>query len=878
MQHQIVSDFLPAGLHYLLTDINVPSETTSLFLNIARGYRDHTTPSVQEILQNWRDQCFRMAKQQDPTNPFPSPIIQSDRYYDYKGSGISCDVYSAWVPDNRTKRLIGWVIQTSGNPYPQIFFFNNNTVLSPDILRFGHTDKKNEPYLAGHFGDGLKAEINRLLNSEAVVKVSTGPSTWTFRYDEKQSLYCDIKTYITSSSPAEGTLFHVSNIRDKSIHLDPSRYLFLQSNEDIGAHVHILDQGRMFRILLEKRFWQKIFFHGIYVTDFTSGLFEFGLDYSGVLSRSLGIGVERSYVNNNTLLEKFLEACGSLQTKQNLQFPIELLNELRRRIFKSLESMSYFPFFRRLSNKRLLGEFLYEGFLLNRCVDEPAKHEAMKLKTPSDGFPRTKYIPMSRSEIEECKSELNLFGCGCTEIRDQQLLDLLRLSSKCPVLDTIRLQFAQDFMSLPEILPGDSNDLPYPNEIIQRVQTGRFPTPEDDLLARQLRNLMVQLIEDDKVLPFWSIRFKQFLHGMTPKPITPLKLSNLVYYVVDLNQFSQENSHRISKKNDPSFECRNQNCSCIHLFFLEEILRAVDSVFPSITRKELVNKKLQRLLLSQISTLPTQKNIPDHIPDSFEVPEHSPTPIQSSSNSVQNPVQKPLSAVNEPSLPNPSSGSSKGPPRAPSNDSDDGPYLENVVEQASNCVEATGKSSTADSEVHRIFHEARVAQQVASVEFTEEKDEMNLVKNDQCCLLLKQLGMNVTVYCNPRFADVFTSNRMTRVMMDLACVVSVMWGCFYNDSNTKCNIFYDESRTIAFNRAGQLFFNVFFHSKIVDLNLDHVLSHWFVVFCHELAHNKISNHGKEFGAVVEHITMTFLPVYTQKIEEMKMLLLAHRDG
>ncbi|KAL0249292.1 hypothetical protein GEMRC1_004525 [Eukaryota sp. GEM-RC1] len=182
----------------------------------------------------------------------------------------------------------------------------------------------------------------------------------------------------------------------------------------------------------------------------------------------------------------------------------------------------------------------------------------------------------------------------------------------------------------------------------------------------------------------------------------------------------------------------------------------------------------------------------------------------------------------------------------------------------------------ANPEVDRIFSEARSSQPTTDVEYSEAQSEINLVKHDACSNLLQLYGLNFTVYCNPSQSKALQKHLASAV--DLSCIVSLLWRCFYSDSDIKCNVFYDETAVIAFNKAGQIYFNIFYHNKIRGMDVDYALSHWFIVFCHELAHNKISNHGQEFGALVEHIVLTFIPLYTQKVEEMKTIVTVQRSN
>jgi hypothetical protein len=65
------------------------------------------------------------------------------------------------------------------------------------------------------------------------------------------------------------------------------------------------------------------------------------------------------------------------------------------------------------------------------------------------------------------------------------------------------------------------------------------------------------------------------------------------------------------------------------------------------------------------------------------------------------------------------------------------------------------------------------------------------------------------------------------------------------------HIFYDgTSNSIAFNRNRELFFNLKFYRELHDeeckiIPTINAMTYWFMMFCHELAHNFIQHHNSE---------------------------------
>ncbi|KAL0238405.1 hypothetical protein GEMRC1_012878 [Eukaryota sp. GEM-RC1] len=868
----ILVDLLPPEHHYLLHDSPDGTPTETISLNIVKRYRNHLKPSVRENLQNWRDQCFKQAKDYDPQNSFPSPSIETHLHKDFNGTGISFELYSAWSGEREESRKnLGWLLQTTSKLAKQthdIIFYNNNVTLGPEILRFGHSDKENEPCLAGHFGDGLKPEINRLLASGASFKIKTGPSTWSFAHDKHDSLFCYVNTNndLVSSPPA--TLIHISGIRSKTVRVDPTQYLFLRSNEQLGPVIRyqMPNKRTLVRFLMKDSYVNKIFFHGIYVTQF-SVPFPIGLDYNAALSSESGIGVERNTLNSSFIINEMLTTAASMQENKDHGLSNELFNELRYRFYTGLSRMHYgLVIVCLLKKPKIIGEFLFEGFMLSQVLKDKHTHVCQHESPASVLIAHQIIIPMNRQEINEYKDELTLFQCKYVEIQSSQLLQLLRCSPMCPVIDSIRSNFTSQFLSLPEYIIRDDVGLPYPIEIKKIIKATFFPSVEANLHACELRDDMVDLFDDVTVLPKWSIRFKQFPPTKTPKPITPLKIQKFAFYIVDISQFSQFRVHQLCKSEDESYECTGVNCSCVHTYFYEQLMKAIDTVFPASNRKKTVENKLKRLAMSSLSSLTTQR-----IP--------TPDPLQSSNTDSSTSGQEPAKG-SRPSIHSGHKNTADShrnpaqqvqlPPRRPTADE---AYLEHVVEAAFQCVSVTG-TSMADPVADRIFRQARSSQLVIESGYSEAKEEVNLIKNDSYSQRFRQFGLNIALYCHP--AQVKALETHIPSAIDLSCIVSLLWRCLYSDSDIKCNVFYDESSVIAFNRAGQVYFNIFYHNKIKDMSVDSILSHWFIVFCHELAHNKIKDHGPEFGALVEHIALTFIPLYAQKVEDMKATLIAQR--
>lgn len=87
------------------------------------------------------------------------------------------------------------------------------------------------------------------------------------------------------------------------------------------------------------------------------------------------------------------------------------------------------------------------------------------------------------------------------------------------------------------------------------------------------------------------------------------------------------------------------------------------------------------------------------------------------------------------------------------------------------------------------------------------------------------------------------------------------------------HIFYDNhSNTIAFNSGGALFFNAYYYYSLhVRERTDpsQILEYWYLVFCHELAHNLVSEHSAAHSFYIQSICYEFRPAYHHMLQAFK---------
>lgn len=88
------------------------------------------------------------------------------------------------------------------------------------------------------------------------------------------------------------------------------------------------------------------------------------------------------------------------------------------------------------------------------------------------------------------------------------------------------------------------------------------------------------------------------------------------------------------------------------------------------------------------------------------------------------------------------------------------------------------------------------------------------------------------------------------------------------------SIFYDPgSKTIAFNRAGSIFCNYFYFKQLQEQALlqsanpdrTDAIVYWWVILCHELAHNLVGDHSSAHSYYTEGFVAQYFPKVAVKL-------------
>jgi hypothetical protein len=91
------------------------------------------------------------------------------------------------------------------------------------------------------------------------------------------------------------------------------------------------------------------------------------------------------------------------------------------------------------------------------------------------------------------------------------------------------------------------------------------------------------------------------------------------------------------------------------------------------------------------------------------------------------------------------------------------------------------------------------------------------------------------------------------------------------------SIFYDPGgKTIAFNRAGSIFCNYFYFQQLHEQPLlrgpnpdrTDAIVYWWVILCHELAHNLVGDHSSAHSYYTESFVAQYFPKVASKLASL----------
>jgi len=102
------------------------------------------------------------------------------------------------------------------------------------------------------------------------------------------------------------------------------------------------------------------------------------------------------------------------------------------------------------------------------------------------------------------------------------------------------------------------------------------------------------------------------------------------------------------------------------------------------------------------------------------------------------------------------------------------------------------------------------------------------------------------------------STELNDLFLDFSKIISFLLEDIFHLPKNIVNIFYDKRSTvIGFNSDNKLFLNARCHHEI-NYGTVSPIKYWFIVICHELAHNEVKLHNAAFSSVFENIILYYL--------------------
>lgn len=803
-------------------------------LNLKDTYADYKEITLREHVQNWRDRCIELAEEMDSLQPGVhfDPRRFCTQSQQVNGWDINIAFWQGFA--------IGWIaVKRLGSDKINMELFNACTSLTPEgVLVLGQTSKRSGAF-AGFFGEGVKIEINRLKCSDANVSYYTSDTIWKFYYDNNRVLNADIAAH---PSFASGTLIIVKNAPASAY--KPSDFLFLfPCTQAISSEPNFKDTRNLsgLDILLCDHTRKRIYIQGIFVMVMEESNVEFGMNYTGpCLMSKLGIGRDRDSVDLSALLALIP---GVFVANRDV-WVLEVLCQV---IYKALNvrSASY-AFTLSVLKLRCNG-----SVGLNRMTDDLFKYF---LYVSREAANHPNLMPVSEI-TESLTKELDLFGFTPIKVEDN-LLDYLKHSTECPSLSKLWEQNYRSVLGLPEYV----FDHVQPDYDVQ-VEILEFSHQNLVEYAKSIRFHVCQYFEDGAMGE--KVRFKNF-SGIGKKNIRrfiPIKVpssQHVSYFIFDIDLLDVSLIHEESRRKYSRFSCAG-NCGCVLNTIIEDILNCLGA--------HLRDKYDQNFRRKFLNTLPTNLQAP---PSSKQPQSHPPSTEQAVRQTAVKPIQNSAPQVGSSSADHKRGQTSVvagngGVVGVELDDPEEDEFeTEGAIagsEKGSLCN--VGESCRGRAERCLAPHRAEA---LVSDSFCSPVRQKKALKPTYCEGSVGKTyhkvngafsnGLEVFVTCNEMLA-VLKSN--SPALLALQAVIMFLNEFVFAYPLKRLFIVVEDSAVIAFNRGGDLFFNLLAMIPLARQEPQYAIDFWFSTFCHELAHNGRSEHDAKFASTFSNIVSYKLP-------------------
>ena len=850
---------------------NLPPVNEIKRLNLHENYADHKSPNSSEHIQNWSDGCVELAikiyneninqlktffGQQKleipPLNTFQfSRDIQIISHSPNEFNEFYIMIFHDLLRKGEKYTLGYLLVETTPSYELNIFIFNGSTGLSIDILTLGYSTKRNNEHMAGNFGEGVKVEILRLLKYQSSVSYLTNNQVWKFSLmlegSHKVLGVNSESLSLNYYSPSEyHHLYHTSILlRDiPQTAYRKSDYIFFYQlkNEQFKFRQFRCEK---FQILFDEIFHSKVYLKNFFVYDIDEAKYQFGINiFTSV--KELNIGRDRNSISPHKI--QLLIPFAYHHNEQNPspyhshEEYLPLLAEFTKRIYSllnsSLSSTSILSYPNNNNNNNVLNHFapMVESLLTYFKFLHGENAIPVKMKT------------------HQQDKEAEVLGAKLVEIKSK-LFDWLVKSPNFPNLNQFWTKHSEKIFALPEfILEGDS--LP-PHYSCKFVST--FVSENDANFAKYLSNYSVKLL--NPYIEHHQIRFKSFPEGNCRRVIPLEDARKELFFILDSRLFHIRKVHEYLESEGNI--CRNQksennngeiSCFCQVKLLIEDLKFAL---------KQRGIHQIERIYSTNMEN-DYFSSFGSYRPSSSPSPPSPSSPSPNSkiaSNTTQNPVDHDRDHNNNNNNNN-------------NNEDEINPVSSErnqIIKEEKQVIE-----TILDSEILNIINDLQNSRNPKSgnLRFSIACESPNFEQLKKCPMIkLPHQSWNFFVptdkpnpFENP---NLFLDNHNYNIGLDKLLIslntfcklIEILTTKVFNYYLTKIHLFWQDTNLIAFNSNQFIYFNFrFYHTMFLSghmqSNVDHlsaVIDYWYVVYAHELAHNRFHNHNLDHERAMQNL-------------------------
>ena len=839
----------------ILSDAQINKETiqeTKKSLNLSDSYANFRTLSCNEHVQNWRDGCFILARK-----IFQKDLVHLEIALNHallklhKKITLSIDNANLWslihfkelnlqVQGSNQKILtlsykniknyeytLGYILIIPSTLYPNkssMVFHNCCTSLSLKMLTLGYSTKRNDSQLAGYFGEGVKVEICKLLADNCAVSYYTNQSIWKFSFEPENGQ--EVLQVQVSRGSQRSTLQPFSNTmiiqQFPFSGFNQLNYLFLSNGyQSFSSHV--------IEVLLDEKYYKRVYFQGIYFESFQSD-FPFGvniIDKKDIFK--LNIGRDRNSISKIIVGYYFI----TLFTESQIEK--KNFNDFVIRFYESLlivDKDSLFAFLKDTDRAPDISSQLIEIFLLKYGKNAIP----VKLITPQHN------------------NEATILGAKLVEVKED-LFNLLSLSPNFPKLENFWKNRIEDFVGLDEYLIDERE--PRYDYLCKYFQ---FPNEEAINFAMMLKNQVDELLN-----PFVSahqIRFKRFhdtnAAGNKRRAI-PLDYNQNLIFIIDIRYFDPDLAHQSYAEIDPNFYCDSE-CSCMYSILIDDIKVALKQ--KNIPIESRINHNLRKRYYRDIAKSPRTPY--------FAKNNSSNNVIKTKENKTDNLNNNNINNNKNDNKNNNNNNNNNNKNNNNNNNQTDQTCKKRKFEEDEEQEEVSTSEKCASS----ITNSIKSTNNVSNVStkrgrnYGNCKPDINELEKTSLILPFHLNSFWVDKSCKNLFSDTYPE-----YFFPFASTI-YMLSIVFDYPTEKLFLFYQDKNLIAFNDNSSLYFNYRYFESIVqensqqvnendpfpenfENNVYSVLDFWFVIFCHECAHNSFSSHNKDHEYEEESILINY---------------------